>query len=211
MLIPFIPLFERWGIECKGIVHCGASSGQERQYYASMGLKKVVWIEAIKEVYDELVRNIAQYPEQIALNACIGSTDGAEVTFNVSNNESQSSSFLQLGDHKTAHPDVHYVRSFTTTTLTLKTILDKAGIKVGEGWVLVADLQGAEMFMLKGAGDLLDKFNACYLEVNTTPVYEGCALKGDIEQYLSQYGFNGVEEHIYHDWHWGDEFFIKNK
>lgn len=210
MLIEFKDLFEKFNYIPKGIVHCGASSGQERQKYADLGIPMVIWIEAIPEVYNELKENLKNYPNQIAVNACLGEFDGEEKVFNVSNNEAQSSSFLQLGFHKEAHPSVFYERSFATTTKTLKTILIEMDIDV-TGWLLVGDLQGAEMFMLQGVDNLLNKFTGCYLEVNTKDVYEGCALKSEIEQYLAEYNFVPVQEFIYEHWGWGDSFFIKSK
>jgi len=211
MLIEFKDLFQKFNYMPKGIVHCGSSTGQERDKYAEFGIP-VIWIEAIPEVYAELIQNLKNYPNQFPVLACLGEVDGKEVVFNVSNNEAQSSSYLELGFHKTAHPSVEYVRTFTTTTTTLKTvlsILNNSVVKVTSDWLLVADLQGAEMMMLEGAKDILDKFNACYLEVNTLPVYEGCALKPEIESFLKEYGFEPVEEFIYEHWGWGDQFFLK--
>jgi len=209
MLIPIKELLKAHNLDIKGIVHCGASYGQERDYYASMGLEEVIWIEAIPEVFDQLAINIEPYPNQIAVNACLGDVDGNEVVFNVSNNEAQSSSYLQLGTHKTAHPEVHYVKTFKTKTSRLDRVLYNMDIEIGKGWLLVGDLQGAEMLMLKGAGDLLHKFDACYLEVNTQAVYEGCALKDEVEGFLANFGFVGADEMIYEQWGWGDKLFVR--
>lgn len=211
MLIPFDKLLKSHNLNIKGIIHCGASSGQERQAYADLGVDKVIWIEAIPEVYEELLENLKPYPNQIAVNACVGEVDGREVVFNVSNNEAQSSSFLPLGTHKIAHPEVHYVRTFNTVTQRLDTILYNLEIEIGEGWLLCGDLQGAEMFMLQGADTLLDKFDACYLEVNTKEVYEGCTLRGDIVKYLANFGYVPADEMIYEQWGWGDQIFIRKK
>lgn len=204
-------LLKKCNLKVKGIVHCGANTGQERHVYNEMGVDKVVWIEAILEIAKELAANIEQYPNQIAVNACLGETDDREVVFNVSNNESQSSSYLELGTHKIAHPEVHYVRHFKTTTVTLKYLLKEIGIEIDKGWLLCADLQGSELDMLKGAGDLLDRFDFCYLEVNEAQLYVGCALKHEVEDYLKQFGFIPMDEFIYEQWHWGDEFFIKQR
>lgn len=212
MLISFKELFEKHNFKLKGIVHCGASTGQERQHYDELGAH-VIWIEAIPEVYNDLIKNIGMYPKQRAINACLGEVNGKEITFNVSNNEAQSSSYLPLGFHKTAHPEVHYVRTFDAITETLEQVLVRSGFPtaVYHGWLLVADLQGSEMFMLKGAANILQNFDGVYLEVNTKPVYEGCALKHEIEEFLSKYDFVPVEEFIYEQWGWGDQFFMKQE
>lgn len=209
MLIEFKNLFERHNYFPKGIVHCGSSTGQERFAYAELGVP-VIWIEAILEVYMELLENIRPFNNQKAVHACLGEVDGKEVTFNVSNNEAQSSSYLQLDYHKIAHPEVEYVRSFTTSTTTLKKIIETYDFDIND-WLLVADLQGSEMNMLQGAYDILPKFNACYLEVNTKTVYEKCALKNEVEDFLLGYGFTPAEEFIYEQWGWGDQFFLKTK
>lgn len=211
MLLPFNELFKKHQVSFKGIVHCGASTGQERDHYDSLGVQ-VIWIEAIKSVFDELQQNIAHYPNQIAIHACLGEKDWEHKVFNISNNEAQSSSYLQLAFHKIAHPSVHYIGEFHTYTQTLETILEGLKVDIGEGeWLLVGDLQGAEMFMLKGAGKYLSAFDGCYLEVNTKEVYEFCSLKHEIEEYLAKYDFFPVEELIYENFGWGDEFLLKSK
>lgn len=209
MLIPLKELLAAHNLDIKYIIHCGASSGQERFYYDEMGIKSVLWIEAIPHVYNELKANLIPFPNQYAVNACLGEADELPVTFNISNNEAQSSSYLELGTHKDAHPEVVYVDNFSTKTTTLKTILSRLDIEIGTGCLLVGDLQGAEMFMLKGAGDLLHKFDACYLEINTKEVYKGCALKDEVEDFLANFGFVGADEMIYEQWGWGDKFFVR--
>ena len=209
MLLPFSELFSRHNYIPKGIIHCGASTGQERDHYALLGISKVIWIEALPDIFEELKNNVAGYPENICINTCLADKDDLEVTFNRSNNEAQSSSFLELGTHKEAHPSVHYTNSISLKTKRLDTIISELSIDV-TNWILVADLQGAEMLMLQGADETLKKVNSCYLEVNTDYVYKGCALKNEIEHYLAEnYGFKPIEEKIYHQWKWGDEFFLK--
>lgn len=207
MLIDFRELFKRWDYKPKGIVHCGASTGQERDVYAEFGIP-VIWIEAIPEVYEQLKINLKDYPNQDSVLACLSDEEDKEVTFHVSNNEAQSSSFLELGTHKESHPTVSYLYDFATKTKTLKSVISETGVDVTD-WLLVGDLQGAEGLMLKGAGDLLNKFSGCYLEVNTNHVYENCIIKPEIESHLAQYGFVPREEFIYHQWFWGDQFFTK--
>lgn len=209
MLIPLKPLLEKYNLNINGVIHLGASSGQERDAYRELGCA-VIWVEAIPEVFNELVGNLQLYKNQIAVSACIGAIDGEEKIFNVSNNEGQSSSYLNLGTHKISHPEVHYIGSFATKTTRVDTLAKDLKLEIDESWLLMADLQGAEMDALIGCGELLNKFGAVYLEVNELPLYEGCALKNEVEEFLNGYGFNPVEEFIYKQWGWGDEFFVKN-
>lgn len=194
----------------KGIIHCGSNVAEERDHYAMLGISNVIWIEANPEIFSIMKSNVAGYPNNIPVLSCIGDEDGKEVTFHISNNGSQSSSMLELGTHKEAHPSVHFTSDIILTTKKLDTIISELGIDVLD-WILVGDLQGAEMLMLKGADETLKKVSGCYLEVNTDYVYKGCALKNEIEHYLAQYNFAPVDDFIYHHWKWGDEFFIKRK
>ena len=80
-----------------GVVHVGANSGQERDVYRDLGLR-VLWIEAINEVFDELVRNIAGHPKQKSLCALLTDRDGAEYQFHIASNSGASSSIYQFGE-----------------------------------------------------------------------------------------------------------------
>src|SRR6478609_9030740 len=101
MLIPFETIVQKYGVP-KGIIHCGANSGQEAADYAKY-VDNVVWIEALPHVYNSLVNNVAQYKHKCIL-ACASDQDGIEVNFHEANNEGQSSSMLALGTHAQVHP-----------------------------------------------------------------------------------------------------------
>lgn len=75
-----------------GVVHVGANSGQERDLYRNLGLA-VVWVEPIAEVFDELVRNITDYPKQKAYRELLADRDGVEYEFHVANNSGGHPSF----------------------------------------------------------------------------------------------------------------------
>src|SRR5690349_13607521 len=77
--------------KCRGVVHVGAHDGGERHVYAKYGLK-VVWIEPIPEVYRQLVENIREFPDQIAINSLITNEDDTIYALHISSNSGQSSS-----------------------------------------------------------------------------------------------------------------------
>lgn len=209
MLIDFYQLFREYRIKCNGIVHIGSNTCQERDVYNNLGIDQVIWVEAIPEVASQGAINLLGYRNQTIINACISDVDGKEVTFHISNNDSQSSSYLELGTHTKAHPEVHYVRSFKTTTARLDSLIKHLGVDIGEGWMLCADTQGSEYDVLVGAGDLLNKFDYCYLEINEDYLYKGCHLKEEIKEYLAKYDFVLMKEFVYKQWGWGDAAFAK--
>lgn len=198
-------LIEKYKMNITGVLHCGGSTGQERDLYSSIGDIDVWWIEAIPEVYEQLKENIKGCKNQCAIKACIGDVDGEEVEFNVSNNEAQSSSYLQLSHHVVIHPEVHYVSSFKTKAFTLWYLL--CGAEMREVNFLNLDLQGAEMKALKGMGKLLDQFDYLWIEVNKKETYTGCSLVDEFDAYL--YDFLRVETGEWVADTWTDALYIR--
>jgi FkbM family methyltransferase len=209
MMIDFDYIFNKYNIQSKGVLHCGASTGQEASDYDRLGLKRMVFIEAIPDVYEELKKHIIVYPLALAINECVSDKDGEEVTFNISNNESQSSSFLELGHHKQIHPTVHYVGQFHAITKTVDTIVREYDIDLSEINFCNCDLQGAELMALKGMKETINYFKYLYLEVNKKNTYIGCPMIEEIDEYVHQFGFERVETGVWVADTWTDALYIK--
>jgi FkbM family methyltransferase len=201
MLIDFRQLFPKYNIKPKGVLHVGANVGEEAPVYDSLGIKDVCWIEANPELIPQLRINTNKYGH-IVLNICVGDVEGLTVNFHISNNASQSSSYLELGTHKEQHPDVYFVRDIEMKMRRLD------GISCwGEYDFLNMDLQGAEMKALKGMGETLEYFKWAYLEVNKAEVYKGCAQIDEMDTFMKSKGFSRVET----KWvgNWGDALYVR--
>lgn len=207
MLIDFRQLFPKYGINPKGVLHVGANRGEEAPVYLELGIKKQIWIEAYEPVFRQLKDTLASNPEAIAWNACVGDVNGKKVTFHVSNNGSQSSSILELGEHKKQHPDVHYINHIEMETVRIDKLFTSPFVDASNYDFLNVDLQGAELLALKGMGKLLDNFKWVYIEINNAETYVGCPLLEDLEYYLGAYGF--VRKDTKWCGIWGDCLFIK--
>lgn len=209
MLIDFRELFPKYNIKPKGVLHVGANVGEEAPVYDELGIRKVIWIEGNPELFPTLNSNVSKFEGQTAYNNCIGDVDG-EIVLHISNNGSQSSSILDLGTHKIAHPEVHYVRDLTVKINRIDTLFPwKNDGTLKDCDFLNIDLQGAEMKALLGMGDLLNGFKWAYLEVNKEELYKGCALVGEIDEYLAGFGFKRVETKWCGNSGWGDALYIK--
>jgi FkbM family methyltransferase len=207
MLIPFRQLAQRYGMKPKGVLHVGAHFGQEAPEYAAIGCNRMIFIEAIPEVYEKLKENTRQYMDAMAINACISDVDGDTTWFNIANNEGQSSSLLELGIHKTEHPDVMYSDRIEVTTTRLDTLFNDFPLECD---MLNLDLQGAELMALKSLGSMLNDFKWLYIEVNKAPMYVGCPLVEEIDEYVSKFGFHRVETKWCGRFSWGDSIYIKS-
>lgn len=209
MLIDFRELFPKYGIRPKGVLHVGANRGEEFPVYMELGIKKQIWVEAYKPVFEQLKNTVQSNPESICWNACVADENGEKVIFNVSNNGSQSSSILELGTHLTAHPEVHYINKIEMETVRIDKLFQNQFVDVNNYDFLNIDLQGAELKALKGMGKLLHGFNWAYLEVNKEELYKGCALVEDIDYFLGSFGFSRVETKWCGNTGWGDALYVK--
>lgn len=171
-----------------GIIHIGANTGQERDLYARSRLP-VIWVEPIPDVFQELQANIASYPNQRAIRALVTDRDGAEYSFNIANNGGASSSIFDFADHKDIWPEVHYTSSQTIAGVTLATLLDNESIDLKQYSALVMDVQGAELLVLKGAGERLRDFYYIKAEAADFESYAGCCTLADLTTYLASFGF----------------------
>jgi len=207
MLIPFNTL----NIRPKGVLHVGASEGQEAQAYQDLGVGRVVWIEADPKVYNLLLKHLEKFNGQVALNACVSDVDADLVKFNIANNGGQSSSLLEFGTHTTVHPEVKFTEVIELTTIRIDTLMKKwlyATLPFQHGLdFLNIDLQGAELLALNGMGDLIYQFKWAYLEVNWKQLYKGCPLFPEIVTWMKAKGFKCEKFLECGNTGWGDAFF----
>jgi FkbM family methyltransferase len=211
MMIPFDGLVERFKIKARGVLHIGSNTAQEALDYKKHGIDKVIWIEAIPEVYAKMLdylHSVGCLDENVTtINACISDEQGKEVEFNISNNDAQSSSFLELGVHKEIHPSVFYTHQVKMTTARIDNIFTTGNL-VGYD-LLNIDTQGSELQVLKGMGDLLYYFKYAIIEINMRATYIGGALVGEVDEYMERFNFVRAETGKWVAGTWTDGFYIK--
>jgi FkbM family methyltransferase len=210
MLINYKDLVQKHGWKPKGVIHVGGHRGEEQEVYDALGVKKTIWFEAISESAKEIKLKYKGRNDILVINNLL--SDKREyVNFNVSNNGA-SSSILELGTHKTNHPKIHYIDKRWIEAFRLDEVMeysDTLPLLSSVGFdTLNIDVQGAELKVLKGAGDLLHQIKWIYCEVNIEEVYKGCALMDEIDDYLKEYGFERVETKLTPKG-WGDAFYMK--
>jgi len=184
--------FDSFLKEVKGVIHIGANEGQEREHYKKYGLQKVLWIEADPEAFKKLKKNISQYKNQIALNYLVLNKK-KKSKFNISNSNGNASSVLEFSKHKKMYPNVKYIKKIFIQSYTLCNILKKEKINLKNYQVLILDVQGSELRVLKGANKLLINFKYIKLECSNFEVYRDNPSINEISNYLKNYNFKEVK------------------
>lgn len=128
----------------------GANIGEEAPTYNELGINKVIWIEANTDLFPKLMDNITKFPNPVAYNFAAGE-ENKKVTLHISNNAGQSSSVLELGTHKQAHPDVHYIDDKEVDMYRVDHALGNGELDGCD--FLNIDVQGFELKVLQGMGE----------------------------------------------------------
>lgn len=208
MLIPLKDLQTKYNINLKTVLHVGAHKAEELGSYQELGAKHVIWVEANRLLAANLRLLLDPKFNSIILGV-VSDKDDEKVWFNVSNNL-QSSSILELGEHSSLFPDVHYCTKEERQTTTIKSILTNLGLGFEDIGMFNLDIQGAELLALKGCGEEISKIPYIYTEINTRPVYQGCAILPELDEYLFRYGFERKETMLWENHPWGDAFYVNN-
>jgi FkbM family methyltransferase len=185
------------------VLHIGGHLGEEQSFYEKqLKANTVTWIEADQDRADAISKIIR--PQDTVISAVVSDEDGKIVTFHEANN-GQSSSILELGTHKQAHPEVSYISEKEVITTTVDSLLKNY---VSEQYqFLNLDIQGAELMALKGMPQILKNIEYIYTEVNREKLYKDCCLINEIDDYLVDF------QRVITDWTpvgWGDALYVRN-
>ena len=178
----------RHQIAPRGIIHVGAHHGEERDAYRRLGIREVIWIEADPQHLSPLQAHVAYDLGHRVIGACLSDADGPAAPFYRTNNRGESSSLLPLGTHRRHFRNIEVVGEIPLETVKFATLARKHQLTLDDFDFLVLDVQGAELMVLRGFGDQLERFTGIYLEVNVEDLYQGCALLADIDAYLQRFG-----------------------
>jgi FkbM family methyltransferase len=166
------------------VLHIGAHKGTEVSLYGDLGLS-VVWIEGNPELFPELCENLRLFPNQIAICSLLGGVDLDKVDFHIANNDGQSSSIFNFGSQMN-HKDLVMSRTIELPMRRLDSVLQDEQVPKGSHWVI--DVQGAELEVIRGAGDLIRNAYSLEVEVSTKDEYSGGAKFEEVNTTLNSLG-----------------------
>lgn len=214
MLINFKKCIELYGNSINGVIHVGAHHGEEIKDYAESNVKNVIWFEANKKLMRHLFDNTSKYQivKQEYFCEVLSDMDDLEVSFNITN-DPQASSILELGTVEKHYPHIKVIESQKLKTKSFKTFYEsnKKILNLKDYQFINLDVQGAELKVLKGFGDLLKDFEnikCIYTEVNFEHLYKNVPLINEIDDYLSNFNFNRIHT-VNTQYNWGDALYLR--
>mgnify|MGYP001340272382 CR=1 FL=1 len=188
----------RYMLESSGILHLGAHRGTEAAVYDWFN-KKVLWVEAIPFIFEELTDNIRKHYNQKAICAVVGDKDNNEVDFYISNSDGSCSSIFDFsenvknrtlwGDRKFKMNSVLKLKMKKIDTLFIENKIDASQYN---HWVM--DLQGGELLALKGAANSIKFCKSISIEISKKEYYYGGAQWIDVKKFLENEKFKLLKE-----------------
>ena len=170
--------------QARGILHIGAHLGLEAQDYSSRG-KPAIFIEADPITFMKLEQHISIFKNQSAYNYLLGDEDKTVRFFRASNN-SESSSVFEFSE-KNKFLNVSTTSEIEINMSRLDSKFGASDLKDFDHWII--DVQGAELLVLGGAGELLKLCKTLFIECSTDEFYVGGARWDEIVLFMRNSGF----------------------
>jgi FkbM family methyltransferase len=209
-MMDFPTLLQKSSISCKGIIHVGAHQASEISAYKKLGFEDVIFIEANPKLAQELEKRFMNDPKVSIIEGAATDFCG-HIDLNIASGDAQSSSILPLGEHQFIYPSIKYQDTVEVQCFTLDSIFNRYDKSISDFNVLNIDVQGAELLVLSGARELLKNISALNIEVNFAHLYKECALFEDIDDLLTEAGFELQDMKTPYHPSWGDAFYVKRK
>jgi len=167
-----------------GILHIGAHLGLEAEEYSSKG-KPVIFIEADPETFKRLEERVSPFQDMRAFNFLLGDEEKI-VRFFRASNSSESSSIFEFSE-KNVFQNVSTSNEIDIKMFRLDSRFTSEDLKEFDHWVI--DVQGAELLILRGAGELLKICKTLFVECSTDEFYVGGAKWEEILKFMQLNGY----------------------
>lgn len=194
-----------WAVGARGtvdlVVHVGAHLAEELTVYEAIGARTVVWIEGDPDLFQRMLTALDRPSSAVHIPVCalVSSQDNKAMQLIRYSNDGASNSVYEPTELLTHRwPGLSTTgEPVKTVSSTLTTILRAASIDPSNypTSLLLLDVQGHELAVLKGIGDeLLRQFSYVRCEVSEFEIYAGGATTSDIDNYLRQRGYVPITE-----------------
>jgi FkbM family methyltransferase len=169
------------------VIDVGAADGGfARKALAWFPQASFFCFEPLESQFAGLQKHFADRDQFTLVKAALSDSPGAVRFFE--NEYAGSSSMLEMASaHKIAYPFTEVAHETQQAATTLDVFF--AGRQLRPSVFLKLDVQGGELLVLQGGGDLLKRTAAVYLEVSFCELYLGQPLIEDVVTFLHAAGF----------------------
>lgn len=190
------------------VVHVGAHKGEEVDAYRRHGANRIVLVEAGPGNAAALQERFGAAHDVLVVHAAATDHDGTEQLLMHTNRrgETESASLLPMKRLGEIVPTLQTEDTVEVPAATLDALLERAGIAAGSIGLLVLDVQGAELLVLRGAVGALASARAVLTEVALIELYEGAASEEEVAPLLEAAGF-ALSDALYYELYEGDHRF----
>jgi FkbM family methyltransferase len=192
--------------DVRGVIHVGAHHGQEHEaYLAEFGEDlQTHWFEPGIETFSVLKENLGGSSRTELYNFALGSESGELPLWTETANKGQSSSLARPVKHLELFPHIEFSVGDAVSVRTLDSF------DITNSNMMVLDVQGYELEVLKGAVETLSKVDHIFCEVNDIAMYEGCPNLQSLCEFLHPLGFE-LKEIWWTDGNWGDGYWRRRR
>jgi FkbM family methyltransferase len=195
-----------------GVVQVGAHHGQEHETFVRLGCRSFLYIEPQSRPFEVLRSKFSGHPFVRLEHCAIGNVPGTMTMYCETANQGMSSSLLKPQIHLRQYPSIVFDRTEEVLVRRLADVLDDQAAAPARYDLLVIDVQGYELEVLKSGIDGLSifprQFAFILAEVNRAPLYAGCPMVGDLDTFLEPFGFARIKT----NWAggtWGDALYMQ--
>jgi FkbM family methyltransferase len=106
----------------------------------------------------------------------------------------KSSSLLPPGEHTNLIEFIEFNKKIIVETITLKSFCQDQNISVID--FIHMDVQGAELMVMEGAKDFINRIKVVWLEVSKVELYKNQPLVREVEQFMSKHNFILIKDAV---------------
>lgn len=207
MILDPATIRDRYGVALARLAHVGANDGQEVETYLAAGARELFLFEPLAGPFARLEARcdaLGGAARFHLFRTALGEAPG-EAAMHVAGGEAAASSLLRPAMTRRDRSRLGF--SDRTETVPVRRL--DAIPELAEGVdLLVIDVQGFELAVLRGAGALLERIPLVICELNREPSYEGSATVADIDAFMAARGFRRMLTH-WPSRSWGDGLYVR--
>jgi FkbM family methyltransferase len=197
-MIRNVTILKAMGIQPKTVIHVGSHHAQDQLQYERIGAQGIFWCEADPACVSIIKE---RYPNSRVIEGLFWSKVGMSLDFWVMQDRAQNSVFRP----RITEAALARVR-LSTTTLDV----EFANIDLIKPIMLVLDVQGAEIEVLKGASNLISKveFLVCEITDVSSKSFFSISQKS-VESYLRNFGLVPILKRLSYNKEYFDLLFVR--